>query len=233
MARCTVTCCSSGWRHAPVSGQRADPAGVYRLLKQMEHDSLLHGTQEPGRTASRRLFSLTERGRACLLRWMDTLEQHQASISRILDFCAARPVPDQVTLEKLRVFKGSFSTTKRKAHGYRHNFAKLRPPGRLYATDMHTLCAPAWESAGRQALGMGAAFGSGMGHAETCGCVTGALLVLGLQFGPQNEETAATAAERLQEQVAVFEERFLAKQHSLIAKEIWARTSPCRRGWPL
>ena len=37
-----------------------------------------------------------------------------------------------------------------------------------------------------QALGMGAAFGSGMGHAETCGCVTGALLVLGLQFGPQN-----------------------------------------------
>lgn len=42
-----------------------------------------------------------------------------------------------------------------------------------------------------QALGMGAAFGSGMGHAETCGCVTGALLVLGLQFGPQNEETAA------------------------------------------
>ena len=71
-----------------------------------------------------------------------------------------------------------------------------------------------------QALGMGAAFGSDMGHAETCGCVTGAQLVLGLQFGPQNEETAATAAERLQEQVAVFEERFLAKQHSLICKEI-------------
>ncbi|EGW50442.1 hypothetical protein HMPREF1022_02509 [Desulfovibrio sp. 6_1_46AFAA] len=67
-------------------GNAPDPAGVYRLLKQMEHDSLLHGTQEPGRTASRRLFSLTERGRACLLRWMDTLEQHQASISRILDF---------------------------------------------------------------------------------------------------------------------------------------------------
>ena len=47
-----------------------------------------------------------------------------------------------------------------------------------------------------QALGMGAAFGSGMGHAETCGCVTGALLVLGLQFGPQNEEAAATATGR-------------------------------------
>ena len=59
-----------------------------------------------------------------------------------------------------------------------------------------------------QALGMGAAFGSGMGHAETCGCVT------------QNEEAAATAAGRLQEQVAVFEERFLTKQHSLICKEI-------------
>lgn len=71
-----------------------------------------------------------------------------------------------------------------------------------------------------QALGMGAAFGSGMGHAETCGCVTGALLVLGLGFGPQSKEAAATAAERLQERVTAFEERFLKNQPSLICKEI-------------
>ena len=32
------------------------------------------------------------------------------------------------------------------------------------------------------ALRMAAAFGSGMGHAGTCGCFTGAMLVLGLRF---------------------------------------------------
>lgn len=63
MARCTGYLLLQRLEAMPqFQGNAPDPAGVYRLLKQMEHDSLLHGTQEPGRTASRRLFSLTERG---------------------------------------------------------------------------------------------------------------------------------------------------------------------------
>ena len=33
------------------------------------------------------------------------------------------------------------------------------------------------------AVGMGSAFGTGMGHADTCGCISGAHIVLGLRYG--------------------------------------------------
>ena len=44
------------------------------------------------------------------------------------------------------------------------------------------------------ALRMAAAFGSGMGHAGTCGCFTGAMLVLGLRFGPRDSAAAPACA---------------------------------------
>lgn len=70
------------------------------------------------------------------------------------------------------------------------------------------------------ALRMGAAFGSGMGHAQTCGCVTGALLVLGLKYGPDTREDAVKAGEALREQVAIFEEKFLEKYPGLICRDL-------------
>ena len=33
------------------------------------------------------------------------------------------------------------------------------------------------------AVGMASAFGTGMGHADTCGCIAGAHIVLGLRYG--------------------------------------------------
>lgn len=72
----------------------------------------------------------------------------------------------------------------------------------------------------KQALGMGAPFGSGMGHGETCGCITGALLVLGMRYAPERMEDAEKMSALLQDQVADFEERFLSKWNSLICKEI-------------
>lgn len=57
-----------------------------------------------------------------------------------------------------------------------------------------------------QAIGAGAAFGSGMGHGETCGCVTGALLVLGLRYSQGSMEDAEKMSTELQERVADFEE---------------------------
>ncbi len=69
-----------------------------------------------------------------------------------------------------------------------------------------------------QATRMGTAFGSGMGRAETCGCVSGALLVLGLLYGPDALEEKIGAD--LRERVALFEERFLQKQKSLNCREL-------------
>lgn len=72
----------------------------------------------------------------------------------------------------------------------------------------------------KQALGLGAPFGSGMGHGETCGCVTGALLLLGLSHAPESMDEAEKMGALLQEQVAHFEERFLQKRKSLLCKEL-------------
>ena len=87
----------------------------------------------------------------------------------------------------------------------------------------HRICmhfAPRLGISEAQAIGAGAAFGSGMGHGETCGCVTGALLVLGLRYSQGSMEDAEKMSTELQERVADFEERFLAKHKSLICKEI-------------
>ena len=60
---------------------------------------------------------------------------------------------------------------------------------------------------------MGSAFGTGMGHADTCGCLCGAHIVLGLRYG-----RAATLEEGklkkplLVEKVTEFERR-LSKKH--------------------
>lgn len=63
-----------------------DQTGVYRMLKTMEQEGVLHSVQEQGRAAHRRIFSLTDRGRACLARWERTLIDHQATIANLLLF---------------------------------------------------------------------------------------------------------------------------------------------------
>lgn len=63
-----------------------DQTGVYRMLKGMEQEGLLHSEQAQGRAAHRRIFSLTDKGRACLARWERTLIGHQATIANLLLF---------------------------------------------------------------------------------------------------------------------------------------------------
>lgn len=67
-----------------------------------------------------------------------------------------------------------------------------------------------------QAIGMGAAFGTGMGHADTCGCICGAHLVLGLRYGSaETLEEGKRNKPLLIRKVTEFERRM-------------AETQPCR-----
>ena len=71
------------------------------------------------------------------------------------------------------------------------------------------------------AVGMASAFGTGLGHAETCGCICGAHLVLGLRYG-----RAATLDEGrrkkplLVEKVSEFERRLSQKQPCRLCRDI-------------
>ena len=64
------------------------------------------------------------------------------------------------------------------------------------------------------ALKLGSAFGGGMWHGETCGCVTGALMAIGAGYGqtePGDSEGKALLLAKKQQ----FEERFMEENGSL------------------
>jgi DNA-binding PadR family transcriptional regulator len=69
-----------------------DPAGVYRMLKAMERDGYLTGTDLPGtgRGPARREFSLTPKGCACLRTWVSTLRRYQEDLAILADFLDRR-----------------------------------------------------------------------------------------------------------------------------------------------
>lgn len=70
-----------------------------------------------------------------------------------------------------------------------------------------------------EALKIGACFGGGMWHGETCGCVVGALATIGIKYAttkPNDQE----AKNKLLKIKAEFEEEFCKKNGSCICKEI-------------
>lgn len=70
-----------------------------------------------------------------------------------------------------------------------------------------------------EALKAAAAFGGGMWHGETCGCVTGALIAIGLKYGTAVPGDAETKNNML-EKKAEFEEKFCAAHKSCLCREI-------------
>ena len=67
------------------------------------------------------------------------------------------------------------------------------------------------------ALKLAATFGGGMGHGDTCGCVTAGLMALGLAYGnPKCEEDKKLLAEFKAE----FESRFRNKNGSLKCRDL-------------
>lgn len=70
-----------------------------------------------------------------------------------------------------------------------------------------------------EALRISSAFGGGMWAGRTCGCVTGALMALGLKYGysePGSTEEKNTVLAKKME----FEEKFAAQNGSVVCKEI-------------
>jgi DNA-binding PadR family transcriptional regulator len=65
-----------------------DPAGVYRLLKNLEQNGYVTGSRDDGRSGgpARQRYMLTEKGFACLRMWSHTLRQYQNSIAALIDF---------------------------------------------------------------------------------------------------------------------------------------------------
>ncbi len=72
-----------------------------------------------------------------------------------------------------------------------------------------------------QAIGMASALGTGMGHTEICGCISGAHLVLGLYYGSADTmEEGKLKKPVLLEKVAEFERRFSEKQPHRMCRDM-------------
>mgnify|MGYP001298806884 CR=1 FL=1 len=64
-----------------------DHTGIYRALQGMEKEGLIVSDWEhPDRGVPRRNYRLTPRGRACLERWKQTLEEYRRTLDTLLAF---------------------------------------------------------------------------------------------------------------------------------------------------
>ena len=70
-----------------------------------------------------------------------------------------------------------------------------------------------------EALKIAACFGGGLWHGETCGCVIGALIALGMKYATVKENDREKKDELLKMK-AEFEEKFCKENNSCICKEI-------------
>lgn len=62
-------------------GEKPDPAGFYRTLKKMQQTGLVSSEWDtPDSGVAKRIFTLTDEGRACLRRWIDSLACYRTSI---------------------------------------------------------------------------------------------------------------------------------------------------------
>ena len=66
-------------------GQAPDLAGVYRFLKAMEDRGLVECEWDLSQTGpARRVFRITPQGRACLAKWVCTLEEYAGELDDLL-----------------------------------------------------------------------------------------------------------------------------------------------------
>ncbi|OPY84071.1 MAG: putative redox-active protein (C_GCAxxG_C_C) [Syntrophus sp. PtaU1.Bin208] len=71
----------------------------------------------------------------------------------------------------------------------------------------------------KEALKIAASFGGGMWNGDTCGCVSGALMAIGLKYG-HCESGDKEAKALLKAKTAEFEKRFLERNGSLICRNL-------------
>lgn len=61
--------------------QLPDPGVLYRHLRRLEQHGLATSTIEPGEGPARRVYTITDEGKACLSDWIAGLQQLQATLS--------------------------------------------------------------------------------------------------------------------------------------------------------
>ena len=73
---------------------KPDLSGVYRFLKAMEARRLVVSSWDtPEKGHARRLFEITAEGKACLVKWAETLEAYHATITTLLEQVRAAASP--------------------------------------------------------------------------------------------------------------------------------------------
>lgn len=71
--------------HSPMfGGKKPDATGIYRALKRMEEADLVTSEWEtPEEGSAKRLFTLTDKGRHCLRRWIDALACYELTLEEL------------------------------------------------------------------------------------------------------------------------------------------------------
>lgn len=65
-------------------GKKPDATGIYRALRRMEEAELVTSHWEtPEEGSAKRLFTLTDKGRRCLRRWIDTLACYELTLEEL------------------------------------------------------------------------------------------------------------------------------------------------------
>lgn len=90
-------------RLRPFGFEVADPASVYKALRQMERDGLVSSEWElPHRGPARRIYALTSDGWDLLDGWARTLEQNRAVLDSFLARYSRLPAGPSVVAERAR-----------------------------------------------------------------------------------------------------------------------------------
>lgn len=76
--------------HSPMfGGKKPDATGIYRALKRMEEAELVTSEWEtPEEGSAKRLFTLTDKGRHCLRRWIDALACYELTLEELRGLAA-------------------------------------------------------------------------------------------------------------------------------------------------
>lgn len=65
-------------------GKKPDATGIYRALKRMEENKLVTSQWDtPEEGSAKRMFTLTEKGRNCLRRWIDALACYELTLEEL------------------------------------------------------------------------------------------------------------------------------------------------------
>ena len=73
-----------------------NPGTLYRTLRQMEKEGIVESTWENSRGGpARRMYSITDAGRAYLDFWAKSLEQYQRTMETFFSLYTGRPLPPE------------------------------------------------------------------------------------------------------------------------------------------